>query len=361
MKSDIDRARERLKILCPQGIPTLRDEIAGFEALGAGELELKGDPDQALAAHRAAQIRVVNTRQSVKAASSTQQQAGRALVEAETALAGIVARRDALAAQLGPEDEQAGRETALAQDFAQAAAALAAAQEKIETLALAADALANAEAAYRRTQSALKAVEDERARLQQSLAGLDGQIRTRADDAVEEAWQEANDAHSAAQERVNRYAREVAILTRLRQALTDARTGARELYFEPVMRELNPLLGLLFDDASVSFDESTLLPQSLNRSGQEEKVDFLSGGMREQLAILTRLAFARLLARSGHPAPVILDDALAYSDDDRIERMFDALHRLSRDQQIIVFSCRQRAFSKLGGHVLQMTEWKPDA
>ncbi len=49
--------------------------------------------------------------------------------------------------------------------------------------------------------------------------------------------------------------------------------------------------------------------------------------MREQLSVLTRLAFARLLARDGRPAPVILDDALVYSDDDRIERMFDALHR----------------------------------
>jgi len=38
-----------------------------------------------------------------------------------------------------------------------------------------------------------------------------------------------------------------------------------------------------------------------------------------------------------------------YSDDDRIEKMFDALHRQSRDQQIIVFSCHQHAFAKLGG------------
>jgi uncharacterized protein YhaN len=80
--------------------------------------------------------------------------------------------------------------------------------------------------------------------------------------------------------------------------------------------------------------------------------------MREQLSVLTRLAFARLLARDGRPAPVILDDALVYSDD-RIEKMFDALHRQSRDQQIIVFSCRQRAFQRLGGNVLQMTEWQP--
>lgn len=151
----------------------------------------------------------------------------------------------------------------------------------------------------------------------------------------------------------------MAVLQRVTAALENARSEARELYLKPVMAELSPLLRLLFDDVSITFDDKTLLPQTILRNGQEEDVDRLSGGMREQLSVLTRLAFARLLARDGRPAPVILDDALVYSDDDRIEKMFDALHRQSQDQQIIVFSCRQRAFQKLGGNVLQMRDWHP--
>ena len=142
-------------------------------------------------------------------------------------------------------------------------------------------------------------------------------------------------------------------------ALEAARSKARDLYLRPVISELKPLLGMLFDDVPITFDDRTLLPQTILRNGLEEDVERLSGGMREQLSVLTRLAFARLLARDGRPAPVILDDALVYSDDDRIEKMFDALHRQSRDQQIIVFSCRQRAFQKLGGNTLQMTDWQP--
>lgn len=46
---------------------------------------------------------------------------------------------------------------------------------------------------------------------------------------------------------------------------------------------------------------------------------------------------------------MILGDALVHSDDDRIEAMFDPLHRMSRDQQILVVTCRQRAFAALGG------------
>ena len=74
----------------------------------------------------------------------------------------------------------------------------------------------------------------------------------------------------------------------------------------------------------------------------------------------TRVRFCCLLAKCGQPTPVILDDALVYSDDDRIEKMFDALHRQASAQQVIVFSCRQRAFARLGGHVLRTEPWQPD-
>jgi hypothetical protein len=96
-------------------------------------------------------------------------------------------------------------------------------------------------------------------------------------------------------------AHEVAVLTRLRDALEAARSQLREHYFAPVLRELRPLLGLLFDDAIVTFDEDTLLPRSVRRNGLDEQVGALSGGMREQFAIPTRLAFARLLAKGGQP------------------------------------------------------------
>jgi uncharacterized protein YhaN len=100
--------------------------------------------------------------------------------------------------------------------------------------------------------------------------------------------------------------------------------------------------------------EESLLPDTLIRDGQEEPIDILSGGTQEQVALLVRLAFARMLAAAGRVAPVILDDALVFTDDDRIERMFDALHRQAGDLQIIVLTCRQRAFRDLGGKALRL-------
>ena len=38
--------------------------------------------------------------------------------------------------------------------------------------------------------------------------------------------------------------------------------------------------------------------------------------------------------------PIILDDALVYCDDGRINMMFDALSRAGKHQEIIVLTCR---------------------
>ena len=41
------------------------------------------------------------------------------------------------------------------------------------------------------------------------------------------------------------------------------------------MTELTPLLGLLFEDVSITFDDKSLLPQAIRRNGQKEAVDGL--------------------------------------------------------------------------------------
>ena len=61
-----------------------------------------------------------------------------------------------------------------------------------------------------------------------------------------------------------------------------------------------------------------------------------------------------MLAERGGNVPIILDDALVYCDDDRINLMFDALSRPGKHQQIIVLTCRLRSFAPLGGHTLRV-------
>ncbi len=360
-KAALELAQQRLKLFAPEGLEALRDALARSQAeCVSDDLDISGDPQEARAAHEAARDRVTESRNRSRECSPLIERADEAAVEAETQLAAICSELERINATLGPEPDRVARDNALAEQYADAERALSRIVERVEALKAAAIDIVSAEAAVKRARSVAEAAENEINKLGMEIADLNGRIAARSEDAVEEAWRETADAHRAAAARVARLEREIAVLQRLRTALHDARAEARDHYFEPVLRELRPLMGLLFDDAEVVFDDQTLLPRRVHRNGQEEDVERLSGGMREQLAVLTRLAFARLLACDGTPTPVILDDALVYSDDDRIEKMFDALHRQGRDQQVIVFSCRQRAFSSLGGNTLQMVEWFPD-
>jgi DNA repair exonuclease SbcCD ATPase subunit len=358
-ETQIVEARAQLAVLAPDGLARLREEVAGAQnGLDCDATELNADPAETRAAAEAAEEQRKQAGHTIRALEATRASAEDAFVAAETALAKLQTREQQITATLGPADARDQRGQTLADRLATLRTGLADAQVGVDDLRTAARDLEAAEATLRRVRSIEQGAETEIQQLRETLAGLNAQISTRSDEAVEEKWREITEALSAAQTRVAAFEREVAVLDRLTEALENARSNARDQYLRPVMDELRPLLGLLFDDISISFDERTLLPQTILRGGQEEDVERLSGGMREQLSVLTRLAFARLLARDGHPAPVILDDALVYSDDDRIERMFDALHRQAREQQIIVFSCRQRAFQRLGGNVLQMTEWR---
>lgn len=359
-EGDLRETKARLTLLAPNGLQKLREEIAVQQALVGDVLELKHDPAQLRAVHEAAEVRQMETRQIWLATGPMQATAVDAVVAAQTAFAGLDAERMQVEAIVGPEATRSERERRLAERLAGLDMQLTERQTTVEKMQAQTVDLASADAALRRLRSVAETAEKEIASLREQIAGLAAEIRTRSDDAIEEKWRETVDALAVAKARTAAYEKEVAVLRRLRSALEAARSHARETYLRPVMTELRPLLGLLFDNVSITFDEKTLLPQTILRNGQEEEVERLSGGMREQLSVLTRLAFARLLAKAGRPAPVILDDALVYSDDDRIEKMFDALHRQAREQQIIVFSCRQRAFQKLGGNVLEMSNWMPD-
>ena len=112
---------------------------------------------------------------------------------------------------------------------------------------------------------------------------------------------------------------------------------------------------MLIPGSRIVMDEDLRI-SGLLRGDTEEEMDHLSMGTQEQIAVLTRLALADLMCEQKRPATVILDDALVYSDDDRIERMFDILNRAAKRTQILVFTCRNRLFSRLGANTVSFVE-----
>lgn len=272
-----------------------------------------------------------------------------ALARAQTSHDGAQQAQALATTAYGDPESFDARNAQAARDFSAAQVAIKDAHDAHHSLQNDAPDLSTAQADLERARSALGNTEDEIAQLRTQHADLNATIRTRAEDGVEEKRDEAEGRMHAATARAARLAHEVDGLKLLLETLRAKRGAAQDAYFGPIQQELAPLLALLHEGAALSFDPGSMLPQGLARGGNAEPVEMLSGGTQEQIAILTRLAFARLFAKQGKPMPIILDDALVYSDDTRITAMFTALHRVAADQQVIVFSCRQMAFAGLGG------------
>ena len=339
-------------VLAPDGIEALRERLARLPTPPEAVEDL---PDRATAEATAqeAEDAVAEARAAASRAAHAHDARLQALTRAEAEAVAAAARLTRAEAAVTAEAVDPG-EAATALDAATAARAEAyAAHAALAETAPETDAL---RVRVTRLERAIASAAEEVSRCRERLGRLEERIGTRAEAGVEERLAETETALDAAREDEARIAFEVDVLTRLEAVLIEARKQSRETYFKPIARELRPLLSLLWPDATLVWSEETMLPTALIRDGREEPIDVLSGGTQEQVAFLVRLAFSRLLAKDGRHAPIILDDALVYSDDDRIERMFEALQALAEDTQILVLSCRQRAFRELGARRVTFDE-----
>jgi DNA repair exonuclease SbcCD ATPase subunit len=131
------------------------------------------------------------------------------------------------------------------------------------------------------------------------------------------------------------------------ETMRDERDKARRAYVAPLKEKIEHLGRLVFD-ASFQVDVNEDL-QIAGRTANGITVPFssLSGGTREQLSLLFRLACSMIVAKDGG-TPLILDDALGYTDSERLRSMGVALARAARECQIIIFTCVPERYSNVG-------------
>jgi uncharacterized protein YhaN len=77
-------------------------------------------------------------------------------------------------------------------------------------------------------------------------------------------------------------------------------------------------------------------------------VDALSFGAREQLHLISRFAYADLLAAAGKPTLLILDDALVHSDDSRLAQMKRVIFDSAQRHQVLLFTCHPNVWRDVG-------------
>jgi uncharacterized protein YhaN len=84
-----------------------------------------------------------------------------------------------------------------------------------------------------------------------------------------------------------------------------------------------------------------------NLHGKTLPFDDLSVGAKEQMGILTRLAAGQIVSKLGG-VPLIIDDALGFSDPSRLETMGAAIAAAGKQCQIIILTCTPGRFTHVG-------------
>ena len=208
-----------------------------------------------------------------------------------------------------------------------------------------------------RLEKAIADRREKRGHLDKEIIKLRSRVEVSEGGGLDEAIQQKNRELELCQEEIRRSEREVDVLTLLLSTLRDAERKAKERYMSPVVNRLRPYLQFLFPGADIAIDENLEITGVVREGGYEEPFHHLSMGTQEQIAVLVRLAFAEMLVEQGQPATVVLDDALVFSDDRRMDRMFDILNMSAKNIQVLIFTCREQLFEGIGGgHLLLETE-----
>ncbi|RUP05442.1 MAG: hypothetical protein EKK34_08670 [Mycobacterium sp.] len=173
------------------------------------------------------------------------------------------------------------------------------------------------------------------------LAVLRSEGRKGRLDAAETELEQATSQHA----RVGDRARAAQLL---RSVMCRHRDNTRKRYVEPYRAELQrlgrPVFGPTFE---IDVDSDLRI---LNRTlgGVTVPYESLSGGAKEQLGILARLAGAALVAKED-TVPVIVDDALGFADPDRLAKMGEVFDSVGAHGQVIVLTCSPTRYDGVTG------------
>ncbi len=188
------------------------------------------------------------------------------------------------------------------------------------------------------TQQLLEEVSRQLAARQSALDQLSGQLQAGGESALLRSSLQALEAQSA------RLQGEYDAISLAMEALQSANTRLQNRFSPELGRRTAEIFGRLTQGRydAVTLDRTFHLfaqpkGDALSRDGA-----LLSAGTLDQLYLAARLAICDLVLPTQDAPPIVLDDALASFDDTRCGAALSYLKELSRDRQILLFTCHSR-------------------
>lgn len=202
-----------------------------------------------------------------------------------------------------------------------------------------------------RLEDAQRAVADHAVALDQvrhEQAQVQGQTEMVSGEGRQEAYDVALAEFLHRREHLEVVHRRARAARHLRETLERHRDAAHSAYVRPFRDEVRRLGRRVYGDGfDVEIDDDlTIVSRTL--AGTRVDFDQLSGGAQEQLGILARLAVAGLVDLVDG-VPVIIDDALGYTDPERLRSLGSVLAGPGEQAQVVVLTCTPERYAGVPG------------
>ncbi|MBW2651595.1 MAG: hypothetical protein JRC57_00715, partial [Deltaproteobacteria bacterium] len=129
--------------------------------------------------------------------------------------------------------------------------------------------------------------------------------------------------------------------------MKEERDKARRAYVAPLKEKIERLGRLVFNNSFEVEVTEDLSVASRAMDGSNVPFESLSGGTKEQISLISRLACAMTVSKDGG-ASLILDDALGYTDPERLKLMGAVLSKAGKECQIIILTCVPERYNNVG-------------
>ncbi|NPT37974.1 AAA family ATPase [Paraburkholderia xenovorans] len=339
-----------LEVHAPQGIEALRAASATAAArMQAANERLAGLPDVSTAAP------LDEARRNAEIARDSLEAARKVLTQAADKKSTGMANEEALAAQLQRKEAQLSDE-AFCRNRALWQTKIVEQRVQVEALRkqregrereLEAARLDDPAAEAKRYRASAELARSEQNERQVRIAGLRSQLETVGASGLGERLAALEARVEQATRRKDELSLRASALSLLDEVLVDERDAAVAQLRAPLTERLGHYLKRIFPQSTIALGDD-LSPATLDRYGRADTLDALSFGTREQLGILTRLAYADLLKASGRPTLLMLDDAAVHTDAARRDAIKRALIDAATRHQILVFTCHPELWDDLG-------------
>lgn len=254
-------------------------------------------------------------------------------------------------------DRQSAADEALFQQLSEAELRLQKATKEKEAIADTLDKLdaTGIDQEVAAAQQKLEKIERELHSLRELQVRLEGSLQTLGKTGITEEVERLRGKKEQCEKELARAKEKAASIRLLYDTLVECEHNSKRELSGPLLRTLEPYMSNLFAGSKFEVDDRSLTIAEIQRK-TAESIQSLSLGTREQISVLTRLAFAEVLSTAGYPAVVILDDALVYSDEARFAKMQELLKQAAEKFQIIVMTCRECDYTNMGVPIIKLAQ-----